>query len=316
MRSRPYAGPDDLRLTQDLVRERWRRLGTGAGWHVGDFAWWAAHDQRLVDHAAEGIHLWLDDSGEALASAWIDGHGTLDLEVLPSVDQGVLLPEALGWYRERVERLVPGERLKGRASVYAMEGDQYRIDLLVEAGYRPAGRGRDLVLSRPLADGGPPPVGLPPGFRVRPVRPDVELAARADVHRAAFHPSALTEAAYRRVVTTWPYRADLDWVAVAPGGELAAFCLCWLDQANRAVTLEPVGCRPEHRRDGLAGAVCAAAVRQAAGLGALTATVCGDPADAPAWALYHSLGFRPSVERIRFELPLVAGTGAPVSARP
>jgi ribosomal protein S18 acetylase RimI-like enzyme len=316
MRSRPYAGPPDLRLTQDLVQARWRRLGVAAGWHLGDFAWWIAHDQRLLDHAAERIHLWLDEAGVALASAWIDGHGTLDLEVLPSVDEVELLPEALGWYRERVERLVPAERLRGRAAVYAMEDDRRRIGLLGQAGYEASGEGRDPVLSRPLADGGPSPAALPAGWRVRPVRPEAELGARVLVHRAAFYPSALTEAAYRRVVSTWPYRADLDWVAVAPGRELAAFCLCWLDQANSVVTLEPVGCRPEHRRGGLASAVCSAALRHAAGLGALTATVCGEPANAPAWALYHSLGFRPAVERLRFERPLEAGGGAPASARP
>jgi ribosomal protein S18 acetylase RimI-like enzyme len=277
------------------------------------------HDQRLLDHACERIHLWLDDDGVALASAWIDGHGTLDLEVLPSVDEVELLPDALGWYRERVERLVPTERLRGREAVYAMDGDRRRIDLLGQAGYEAAGEGRDLVLSRSLADGGPPPAALPSGWRVRPVHPEAELGARVLVHRAAFEPSALTEAAYRRVVSSWPYRADLDWVAVAPGGELAAFCLSWLDQANRVVTLEPVGCRPEHRRGGIAGAVCSAALRHAAGLGALTATACGDPTDVPAWGLYRSLGFRPAVERLRFERPPEAGRGAPAScssARP
>lgn len=313
MRSRPYAGPSDLRLTQDLVLERWRRLGTSAGWHIGDFAWWIAHDQRLLDGAADRVHLWLDDEDRALASAWIDGHGTLDLEVLPSVeqaDQAGLLAEALRWHRERFSRLVPAERHLGLASVYAMEGDRRRIELLGEAGYAPGGGGRDLVLSRSLADGGPQTAVLPDGWQVRPFRAEAELAGMVDLHRAAFG-SSLTADAYRRVVATWPYRADLDWVAVAPDGELAAFCLCWLDQANQAVTLEPVGCRPEHQRQGVAAATCSAAIRHAAGLGATLATVCGDPETVSAWKLYHSLGFRPAVERLRFARPLDGARGDP-----
>jgi GNAT superfamily N-acetyltransferase len=304
MRSRSYAGPADLRLTQDLLLARWRRLGTSAGWHVGDFAWWIAHDQGLLEHAADRVHLWLDDREErALASAWIDGHGTLDLEVLPSVDQADLLAEALRWYRERVARVIPAERLMGLASVYAMDGDRPRIELLGEAGYAQGGEGRDLVLSRSLADGGPRTPALPDGWQVRPFQPEGELDDMVDLHRAAFG-SSLTAAAYQRVVACWPYRGDLDWVAVAPDGELAAFCLCWLDQANQVVTLEPVGCRPEHQRQGVAGATCSAAIRQAAGLGATVATVCGDPEMVPAWELYHSLGFRQAVERLRFERPL------------
>jgi ribosomal protein S18 acetylase RimI-like enzyme len=311
MRSRPYAGPADLRLTQDLVLERWRRLGASAGWHIGDFAWWIAHDRRLLDAAADRVHLWLDDGQDrALASAWIDGHGTLDLEVLPSVDQADPLAEALRWHQERVARLIPAERHMGLASVYAMDGDPRRIELLGEAGFTRGGDGRDLVLSRSLADGGPQTAALPVGWQVRPFRPEAELDGMVDLHRAAFG-SSLTADAYRRVVATWPYRADLDWVAVAPDGELAAFCLCWLDQANRAVTLEPVGCRPEHQRRGVARATCSAAIRHAAGLGATVATVCGDPETVPAWGLYDSLGFRPAVERLRFERPLEAATRDP-----
>ena len=52
--------------------------------------------------------------------------------------------------------------------------------------------------------------------------------------------------------TVWPYRADLDCVVEAPDGSLVAYCLAWLDDANRVGELEPVGTHPDYRRRGLA----------------------------------------------------------------
>ena len=302
---RPYSGSQDLRLAQTLVQTRWHELGVRAGWHIGDLAWWIAHDQKLFEHASERICLWLEDgSGETLASSWIDGHGVLDVQVLPSIDEAGMMPAALRWYEERVARVVPPDRFRGRPGAYAMDGDHKLASVLGDNGYAPAADGGGPVLSRLLTDGGPESRELPSGYEVRPVRMDAELATRVEVHRAAFHPSQLTTEAYRRVVSTWPYRSDLDWVAVGPDDGFVAFCLCWFDEINRVVTLEPVGCHPDHRGRGIAGAVSSAALRHAANLGALAATVCSDPADGPAWALYTSLGFHPSVERLLFEKAL------------
>ena len=50
---------------------------------------------------------------------------------------------------------------------------------------------------------------------------------------------------YAEMTQAWPYRADLDCVVEAPDGRLAAYCLAWLDEANAAGELEPVGTHPE-----------------------------------------------------------------------
>ena len=100
----------------------------------------------------------------------------------------------------------------------------------------------------------------PAGFEVRPVLLPDELEARVDAHRGAFAPSRVTPQSYANVVATAPYRSDLDWVAVAPDGRLAAFALVWLDERNGVAELEPVGTHPDFRRLGLARAVCAAAL--------------------------------------------------------
>jgi ribosomal protein S18 acetylase RimI-like enzyme len=97
------------------------------------------------------------------------------------------------------------------------------------------------------------------------------------------------------MLRAWPYRADLDHVVVAPNGSFAAFCLCWLDEQNAVGELEPVGTHPDHRRRGLATAVCSYALARLRDAGARTALVYSKHGYG-ATALYSGLGFR-SVSR-------------------
>jgi hypothetical protein len=84
-----------------------------------------------------------------------------------------------------------------------------------------------------------PQPDLAEGYRTRPVRGEEDLTDRVAVHRAAWHPSRVTEGGYRTVMAAWPYRADLDWVVEAPDGSLVANCLIWLDERNGVGELEP-----------------------------------------------------------------------------
>ena len=60
---------------------------------------------------------------------------------------------------------------------------------------------------------------------------------------------------YRNVQRFPLYRRDLDLVAVAPDGELAAFCTVWFDDVTRTGSFELVGAHPAHQRRGLGRAV-------------------------------------------------------------
>jgi hypothetical protein len=68
-------------------------------------------------------------------------------------------------------------------------------------------------------DGDLPSPDVPPGFRLRQVEPD-DADRRAQVHRAAFHPSRVSGESYRNVMAAWPHRPDLDLVIEAPDGRL------------------------------------------------------------------------------------------------
>lgn len=140
-----------------------------------------------------------------------------------------------------------------------------------------------------------PAVDLPNGYAVRAVRSD-EAEARAAVHRAAWSPtSRVTTAAYARLMTTAPYRPELDHVVVGPDGEWVASCCVWLDPTTGVALVEPVGCVAEHGGRGLATAASVSALTAARDAGATTGLVCprGDD-DYPGPArLYRRIGFVP-----------------------
>jgi GNAT superfamily N-acetyltransferase len=140
-----------------------------------------------------------------------------------------------------------------------------------------------------------PPVPDVPGYVLRAVRDD-EWGARAACHRGSWsETSKVSAAAYRRLMATPPYRPALDRVAVTPDGEMVASCCVWLDDASGVALVEPVGCRPEHRRRGLASAVSLAALHAARDLGGSTGLVRprGDDDYPEPGRVYRGLGFGP-----------------------
>jgi ribosomal protein S18 acetylase RimI-like enzyme len=127
----------------------------------------------------------------------------------------------------------------------------------------------DLDMRMATAGAAPPP--LLDGYIVRSALPGDDLV---EVHRASWRPADLPFAANRgptfdsaaassftaelltKIEVAWPYRRDLHVVVQAPDGTLAASCIAWLDAATGIAAIEPLGVRPEHRRRGLAVALC------------------------------------------------------------
>ena len=93
--------------------------------------------------------------------------------------------------------------------------------------------------------------------------------------------------------------ADLDTVVVAPDGNFAASCLCWIDVENRVGLLEPVGTHPAHRRVGLAAAACVAGLLALKRAGADTAVVYSVGAS-QAFRVYGRIGFRSNSRQLQF----------------
>jgi ribosomal protein S18 acetylase RimI-like enzyme len=271
---------------QRLAQRIW---SPASRWHIGDLAWQRnEHTGREPDWPTA---LW-EAGDEVLAWGWAELPGTLALQVDP--DHPDLAGAVLDWFS--------GIATAAELTVTVLDTEIQLIAALEQHGYtrRPA----PFVychMSHALGDL-PVPV-LPEGFRARPVSGDADLAGRVAVHRAAWHPSRVTEVSYRNVMSAWPYLSNLDWVIEAPDGRLVAYCLIWLDEANGVGELEPVGTDPEFRRRRLAHAVCLAAMhalRQAGGTQAVVYPVLDHPAHPGPIRLYRGLGFRPYAHTITF----------------
>jgi ribosomal protein S18 acetylase RimI-like enzyme len=124
-----------------------------------------------------------------------------------------------------------------------------------------------------------------------------------ELHRAVWAPSRVTLDAYRRLRGVPGYRSELDLVAVAPNGDFAAYCICWLDAKNRTGEFEPVGASPDYRRQGAGRAVMLEGLRRLRDLGAETAIVYTSANNSPAVALYEAVGFRRYDEEHYYEKP-------------
>jgi ribosomal protein S18 acetylase RimI-like enzyme len=279
LRARDYEGADDLRRMQRLVSRVWRAAGRPPlSHHVGDLPW-----RRFSLPGREATYptrLWEDD-GEVVAWAWLSLPDELELLAAPGRLPS-LLDEAIAWADDRAGR---------RVKVDSLDADARLRDLLEARGFGPEEGDELYTHARDLGD--LPAPRVPEGYAIRHVRLPDDLAGRVAVHRAAFgspdRPSRVTEQSYAAVAASEPYREGLDWVVTAPDGSFAAFCLTWLDEENRVGELEPVGTHPQHRRRGLATAVCTAAMQALRESGAETAVVLAQADEAR--TLYRSLGF-------------------------
>jgi ribosomal protein S18 acetylase RimI-like enzyme len=115
-------------------------------------------------------------------------------------------------------------------------------------------------------------------------------------HRAGFGSEVMTAETRRATLGAPAYRPELDLVAEAPDGRLAAFAVFWLNPSNRGQSgeregqVEPAGTHPDFRRRGLATTLLSEGFRRLKAAGAAVAIVETDTFRGPARHLYESVG--------------------------
>jgi GNAT superfamily N-acetyltransferase len=285
IRLRSWATPADTTAVQHLARRLWP-----LGPHPGGLGWEAATGQlptATVLAEADGLVGWAGVTS-----------GQLVVHADPACPQVTRL--LVEWALE-----IAGSH---DLTVGVFDGDDTLRSVLVDAGFLLGADDERLVgMFRPATALTPPP---PSGYRIRSVRDD-EIPARVAVHRAAWHPATLpwapgttvnvsaeatstfTLADFERVRRTWLYDLELDLVVETSDGELVACCTVWWDATIRCAEIEPLGVIPQHRRRGLASALCLAANALIAARGGNRVFINTGPRDdypAPA-ATYATVGF-------------------------
>ena len=223
--------------------------------HIGDLQWWC-RDGSLDDQ--QNWHFWYQENGEALALGIINGNEIVCL-LHPNfrTHERYLMVRQWGLQRVKEHAQQQGE---SQYEVWeeASDDDLETVSFLEREGYER----REMYYHcyhRSLIEPVPAPV-LPTGFVIRPIEGPAEAEMRAALQRDAFFPKGsktYEEGTLRQLaVMKMPqYNPQLDLMVIAPDGTPAAGCICWVDPVNRVGLFEPVGTRPQFRRQGLATAL-------------------------------------------------------------
>ena len=258
--SRGYAGPEDLQAMIALTQA----LRTG-----GQTVYPIATD--LFEELAEpetqvSARLWESDDGSLAGFAYVNRWQNL-VDVFTAVEfTPAIETELIDWVVSAVQRRNQEEGLTLTLDASSLESDHSRLAFLERHGFERQAES-SLLMACPLTQPFPEP-RLPPGFSIRPMGGEGEIEAYVALHRAAFGTENMT-VAYRQTIMSAPdYLPELDLVAVAPNGELAAFCVCQIfpDDTPRAGGqkegwTDPVGTHPAYQRLGLAKALMLSGMR-------------------------------------------------------
>jgi mycothiol synthase len=289
---RKYQNEDDYWRLRDFLRRVYLANGRREyAWTVARLDYWRWHVIPCctsLDGVEKVIFLWEDDAGQIQAAVNPEDLGELSLQIHPRYRSSELETELLDVAEERLAP--PPSDEKRRLRLWVRVGDTHRKELLEQRSYQP-GSWSATDFYRSL-EGDLPEPNVPSGYQVRSLGGEDELPSRSWASWRAFHPDEPDDDYdgwewYRRIQRMPLYRRDLDLVAVAPDGQLAAFCTLWYDDVTRSGYFEPVGTVPEHQRHGLARALMQEGMRRIRRLGAVQVTVGGQ--SEAAVALYASV---------------------------
>ncbi len=267
--------------------------GLERSWHVARLDYARVHTcLNCARVRLEDVALLWEAGDDLIGFAMPDGgRGEAHLCVHPILRTRELEQEMLELSEERLSAEDPGGNC--RLTVWAPAQDALRHELLSRRGYR-QGDESDHRWRRHL-DAPIPDVPLARGYSIRALGDGLDLLERCYASGLGFHNGDIKIAVenrddvtwYRNIQTAPLYRRDLDLVAVAPTGAIAAFCTIWFDDVTRSAYFEPVATVPAHQRRGLAKSLMTEGLRRLQRMGCATASVTGSSAAAN--ALYRSV---------------------------
>ncbi len=292
--SRRYETENDLHQMQKLLMEG--RAQTND--------WGYAHIDVLMDvffmvachlEPKEHIRLWFDNS-KLVGYAILGEDPSFDCQVLPAYAWQGIEDEALAWAETRIRELraTDMERWGGHCVSGSHQDNARRIAFLEQHGFQPGGQFSEVNMIRSL-DGSIPEAVVPPGYEVHSMAAQGEISTRAEAIRDVWTPWSVGNVSddnYAYFMQLPGYDRDLDVVAVAPGGIIAAYVNGWIDPINRIGDIGPVGARKAYRRQGLTRAVLLECFRRMQARGMNRVIVSTGVSNTPAINLYQSVGFQ------------------------
>ena len=287
---RPYQGDEDYWRLRAFLRHVLLANGRREfSWAVArwDYWWWFANPHLEHISLEENVFLWETPGGEIAAALNPEGHGQVFLHVHPAYCSVDLYAEMLTLAEERLA--VTGQDGRRKLWAFADSQDSRLHRALLQRGFQRVERpGEQEYQHRRSLDGWLPEVPATPGYVIRPLGGGLELLERCYASGLGFHEDDIAVARNNRDDPSWYrslqsaplYRRDLDLVAVAAdgaiaAGAIAAFTTIWFDDVTRTAYFEPVATVPAHRRRGLAQALMITGLHRLQRMGCLVAFVGG-----------------------------------------
>lgn len=276
---RTYRDEDDYWRLRAFLRDVFMRNNRQeTSWQTARLDYWRYFGNPNLEHYAlsRAILFWETDDGQIVGMVCPENRGHAHLQVHPDHRSIELETEMLA-NAELCLAEQDHHARKQTLTVWAHQDDTMRGELLTARGYERGDWPENqfgTTLDFPIRS-----VALPAGYEIRALEAD-ELPARALLSWRVFHPGEPDSNYqgwrwYHDIQRCPMYRRDLDLVAVAPDGKMAAFSTLWYDDVTRTGYFEPVGTSPYHQRRGLASALMNEGMRRIKGMGGIYATVAG-----------------------------------------
>jgi len=284
-----------LQHMQSLLMEARSRTNDWHYAHVGELMW-GFFMVTCHLNPQKYIRLWHDNQGTLVAYAILGEDPSFDCQVLPEFEWSGIETEAMAWAETRLTELRKhdAQRWSGNVASGARQDNAKRIAFLEQHGFRYSGEFAEVNMLRSL-DEPIPESPVPASYQVRAVAEAGETSNRAGAEREVWLPWPVGNISgddYARLMRLPGYHRELDVVAVAPDGVIAAYVNCWIDPVNRIGDFGPVGARPAYRRQGLTRAVLLEGLRRLKARGMDRVCVSTGVSNTPARRLYESVGFK------------------------
>lgn len=290
---RLYRSENDYQRMRDFLRQVFllndRRLYS---WSVVRLDYWRWHGIYNLGHGSleKNVFLWETHKGELAAFLNSEGPGHAFLQVHPAFKTKHLEEQMIAQAEESLR--APSRRGGTALWIWTHAEDRQRIEILHKHGFVHVAEAAEHQWRRSLELSIPEKV-VQKGYLIRPLSGASELPSRSWASWRAFHSEEPDDhyqgdwSWYLNIQAAPLYRPELDLVAIAPAGEVAAFTTVWYDEATRCGEFEPVGTIPEHQRRSLASALMCEGMQRLKQLGATQCMVTGGSMHAN--GLYHAI---------------------------
>jgi len=255
-------------------------------------------EAMLLVSVRNRTRLWLDNNSLA-AFAFVDDYNNLQFEIASENRTPELFQQIVDWGVECVKKQNEASGEINSLDACLKPENHWQIEMLKlhsfhEDQVHSLHYARDL--SHPIIE-----YPLPPGFHLRCTLGEIELPALVALHQAAFRTENMTPE-YRLAIMHAPaYEPDLDFVLVAPDGQLAAFCICGFEDQEKSIGYtDPIGTHPHYQRQGLGKAIVTAGMLALKSRGAKQVKLGTSSENIAMRRLAESLGFRVVSESIWF----------------